>query len=129
MNYLARSPRAYRDSAVLTASRGQLVVMLYDGALRYLHQGSVAMQASDLQMSHKKLRQAENIIIHLRGVLDLEQGEIAGNLRMIYLFCQRHLLQARLDRDPEKVSQTAALLAQLREAWAAIAQSDAQRGN
>ncbi len=122
MSYLPHSPRAYRQSAVLTASREQLVVMLYDGALRYLHQAAVAMQAKDLQVSHIKLRRAENIIIHLRGVLDLEQGEIAEHLRLIYRFCQRHLLQARLDRDPEKVKQVAALLAQLRGAWATIAQ-------
>jgi flagellar protein FliS len=107
---------------VLTASREQLVVMLYDGALRYLHQAAVAVEAKDLQASHAKLRRAENIIIHLCGVLDLEQGEIAQRLQLIYMFCQRHLLQARLDRDPEKVRRVAGLLAQLRAAWAAIAQ-------
>ena len=96
--------------------------MLYDGALRYLNQAAVAMQAKDLQVSHTKLRRAENIIMHLRGVLDLGQGEIAERLSLIYMFCQRHLLQARLDRDPEKVKQVAALLAKLREAWATIAQ-------
>lgn len=122
MSYLPQSPRAYRQSAALTASREQLVVMLYDGALRYLNQAAVAMQAKDLQVSHTKLRRAENIIMHLRGVLDLGQGEIAERLSLIYMFCQRHLLQARLDRDPEKVKQVAALLAKLREAWATIAQ-------
>jgi len=118
----AHFPRTYRESAVLTASPAQLIVLLYDGALRYLHQAVVAIQANDLQLSHIKLRRAENIVMHLRGVLDLEQGEIPANLQLIYLFCQRHMLQARLDRDPEKVKQVAALLAQLREAWAAIAQ-------
>ena len=122
MSYTPHSPRAYRESAALTASREQLVVMLYDGALRYLNQAAVAMQAEHLQVSHIKLRRAENIIMHLRGVLDLDQGEIAEHLWLIYMFCQRHLLQARLDRDPEKVKQVAALLAQLREAWSAIAQ-------
>ncbi len=80
------------------------------------------MQANDLEVSHVKLRRAENIIVHLRGVLDLGQGPIAAQLQSIYLFCQRELLQARLERDPEKVKQVAALLAQLREAWSTIAQ-------
>ena len=122
MSYLSQSPRAYRESAVLTASRAQLVVLLYDGALRFLHQAAIAMQAKDIQSTANKLRRAENIINHLQGALDLEQGQVAENLNSIYLFCQRHLLQSRFDLDAEKVREVAALLATLREAWAAIAQ-------
>ncbi len=122
MSYPAPSPSMYRESAVLTASRGQLIVLLYDGALRFLRQAAVAMDAKDLQVSHIKLRRAENIIIHLRSVLDLEQGQIAESLELIYLFCQRRLLESRFDRDPRTVEQVAALLSQLRESWAAIAQ-------
>ncbi len=115
------SPRAYRESAVLTASPERLVVMLYDGARRFLHQAAVAMAADEIETSHFKLRRAEDIILHLRETLDLEQGEIAARLQLIYLFCQRHLGQARIERDPEKVERVSSLLGELREAWAAVA--------
>lgn len=118
--YLASSPNAYRESAVLTATPERLVVMLYDGARRFLHQAAVAMAAGQTELTHVKLRRAEAIIEHLRDTLDMEQGEVAQRLQAIYLFCARHLNQARLDRDPAKIEQVNALLGELREAWAAI---------
>jgi flagellar secretion chaperone FliS len=118
---LAYSPSAYRQSAVLTASPEQLVVMLYDGARRFLGQATVAMRAGDVETSHVKLRRAEAIISHLLETLDLDQGEIAGRLQSIYLFCNRHLNDARMQRDPQKIEQVNSLLGELRSAWSAAA--------
>ena len=119
--YIASSRHAYREAAVLTATGEQLMVMLYDGARRFLHQGAVAMAARDIELSHNKLRRAELIVMHLNDTLDLEAGDLAMNLRSVYLFCQQHLLRARLERDPTKVEEVSALLGQLRDAWAEIA--------
>jgi flagellar protein FliS len=107
------SPNAYRSSAVMTASPGQLVVMLYDGARRFLHQAAVAMGEGDTR--------AEDIIRHLRNTLDMDQGEIAARLQSIYTFSLSHLRQARLDQDPDKVMEIDDILGKLRESWAAIA--------
>jgi flagellar secretion chaperone FliS len=123
MTNLVASPGAYRQSAVLSASPERLVVMLYDGARRFLNQAAVAMGERNIELAHNKLRRAEDILLHLRETLDIEQGEVALRLRTIYLFCQGHLRQARLDQDPQKIEQVSALLTQLREAWAAIEQS------
>ena len=119
---LAASPLAYRQNAILAASPGRLVVMLYDGARRFLHQASAAMAEQEIAASHYKLRRAENIIIHLRETLDMDQGEVAERLASIYRFCQRHLMQARVERSPEKIQQVSDLLGELRDAWARIAE-------
>ncbi len=117
----AYSPKAYRQGAVLSAPPQRLIVMLYDGARRALHQAAAAMRAQQLELSHAKLRQAEDIIVHLRESLDHQQGgEVALRLESIYLFCQRHLRAARFERDAAKVEQVSTLLGELREAWAAI---------
>ena len=118
---LAYSPSAYRQSAVLTASPEQLVVMLYDGARRFLGQATAAMQAGDVQTSHLKLRRAEAIISHLLETLDLDQGDIALRLQSIYLFCNRHLNDARVQLDPKKIEQVNTLLGELRSAWSSVA--------
>jgi flagellar protein FliS len=124
MTPLAASDRAYRESAVLSASPEMLVVMLYDGARKFLFQAAVAMRDGQIELGHRKLRRAEDIIVHLRTVLDMEQGgEISARLEAIYLFCDRHLRQARFDRDPGKIEQVSALLGELREAFATISQS------
>ena len=118
--YSANPRNVYRQSAVLTATPQQLVVMLYDGARRFLHQAATAMRDDNVELSHAKLRRAESIISHLRDTLDMEQGEISAQLQSLYLFCNRHLSQARIDRDPDKIEEVSGLLGELREAWNAI---------
>ena len=116
-------PRAYRESAVLSAQPEQLIVMLYDGARRFLGQAAIAMGDGQVELAHRKLRRTEDILMHLREVLDMEQGgEIATRLQSIYMFCQSYLLKARLDRDPAKIDKVSAMLGELRDAWATIEQ-------
>jgi flagellar protein FliS len=116
-------PRAYRESAVLSAQPEQLIVMLYDGARRFLGQAAIAMGEGQVELAHRKLRRTEDILLHLREVLDMEQGgEIALRLQSIYMFCQSYLLKARLDRDPAKIDRVSAMLGELRDAWATIEQ-------
>ncbi len=113
---------AYQRAAVLTASQEQLIVMLYDGANRFLAQAAAAMNDHQVETAHNKLRRAEMIIGHLQASLDFEQGgELAPRLAAIYLFCQRHLNQARIYADPARIEQVRGLLGTLRDAWAQIA--------
>jgi flagellar secretion chaperone FliS len=117
----SRTRAAYQSSAVLTATQGQLIVMLYDGANRFLNQAAVAMRSGNIEIAHQKLRRAEMIISHLRASLDFDRGgQIAPDLLAIYVFCTRHLNSARVGRDPEKIEQVAGLLSPLRDAWAQV---------
>ncbi|HSZ69918.1 MAG TPA: flagellar export chaperone FliS [Solirubrobacteraceae bacterium] len=116
------SPQAYRENAVLSATPEQLVVMLYDGARRFLRQAGKAMRAGEVESAHNALRRAEMIVAHLDGVLDYELGEpIASQLHPIYRFCLTHLGRARIEQDPGKVDEVGGLLGELRESWAEIA--------
>ena len=79
---------AYKEQSILTATPGQLVVMLYDGCLRFLHQAAHAMRDEDMSLVDNRLSRAEAIIDELLATLDLEQGGvIASRLQGIYVFC------------------------------------------
>ena len=113
---------AYRQQSILTATPGQLVVMLYEGCGRFLRQSAHAMREGRADVAHAKWRRADAILGELLSTLDLEQGgEIASRLQGIYVFCQRHLLEAVRDQQPAKVDQVIELLDELREAWTQIA--------
>ena len=122
--YAPHSPNAYRANAVLTASHGQQIVMLYDGARRFLHQAGVAMSEGQTVVAHNKLGPAEDIVRHLRNTLDMDQGELPQRLNAIYTFSLSHLRQARLDQDAGKLTEVSDLLGQLRESWAAVASNE-----
>jgi flagellar protein FliS len=115
------SPQAYRDTSVLTASPEQLVVMLYDGAVRFLRQAEVAMDEHAWQHGFDRLSRGEAIIDELLATLNMDAGEIAERLQAIYVFSKRCLVEARLQRSPDKIRHVVALLADLREAWVKLA--------
>jgi flagellar protein FliS len=120
--YSAASTAAYKQQSVLTATRGQLVVMLYDGCLRFLNQAAHAMGEGQAGECDRRLKRAEAIIDELLSTLDLERGGvIASRLQGIYVFCNRHLLEARAERDPAMIETVAELLGELRDAWAQVA--------
>jgi flagellar secretion chaperone FliS len=120
--YSPSQTAAYKQQSILTATPGQLVVMLYDGCLRFLHQASYAMREENVGEAGRRLTRAEAIIDELLATLDLEQGGVvASRLQGIYVFCSKHLAEARLSREPAKIDKVAELLAELRDAWAQVA--------
>jgi flagellar secretion chaperone FliS len=113
---------AYKEQSILTATPGQLVVMLYDGCLRFLHQSAYAMREDDVVVAGNRLSRAEAIIDELLTTLDLEQGGvIASRLQGIYVFCSKQLVEARMNRDADMIDTVSGLLAELRESWAQVA--------
>ena len=113
---------AYKEQSILTATPGQLVVMLYDGCLRFLFQAAHAMRDGQHLEADKRLTRAEAIIDELLTTLDLEQGGVvASRLQGIYVFCKRHLIEERGQRDPEMVDKVSELLGELRESWVQVA--------
>jgi flagellar protein FliS len=120
------SPQAYRESSVLTASPEQLVVMLYDGVVRFLRQAEhLLREGGSFDQAHERMNRGEAIIDELLATLDMDQGQVAERLQAIYIYCKRCLTDARRDRDADKVVLVARLLGELREAWAQVAAGNA----
>lgn len=123
MNPYAASTAAYQEQAVLTATPGQLVVMLYDGIVRFLRQADVALNEQAVTHAHDRYNRADAIIDELQATLDMSQGKIAEDLEGIYVFWKKMLWEVRLERDRDKLARLIAMVDNLRGAWAQIAQS------
>jgi flagellar protein FliS len=96
---------------------GRLVVMLYDGALRFLHLGLDAMQRGNREALGLNLGKAQNIICELMCTLDMRAGQIAADLDALYRYCLRSLLVAHVEDRPECVEEVIRLISPLRDAW------------
>lgn len=121
MTTYASARQAYAEASVMTATPERLVVLLYDGAIRFLRQAAAAMQEGKLEAARYGMRRGEAIIDELNVSLDMEQGELSDRLRSIYLFCKRHLVEATIRRDAAPIEEVCHLLADLRVAWDTVA--------
>ncbi|MEN6386361.1 MAG: flagellar export chaperone FliS [Phycisphaerales bacterium] len=111
----------YQENSVTTQTQGRIVVMLYDGAIKFLKQAISSMQAGDHETKSKFLCKAEDIINELNTVLDMDAGgEIANNLRALYMFMIRNLHEANLKKDADKIEEVIKLLEDLNQSWKAI---------
>jgi flagellar protein FliS len=116
--------RVYRANSILTASPGQLVLILYDGALTALDSAREAFDrpADDsrrIEIINNNLRKAQRIIAELRATLDFKAGgEFALLMDRLYEYHNRRLFEANLRKRVEPVIEVQKLLGEVRDAWA-----------
>lgn len=107
----------YLENQVQTQPPAKLVLMLYDGTLRFLRQGKEAILAKKYDRTNYYLGRAEDILLELTASLNLEAGEVAKNLQALYDFMYRRLVEANMEKNPDKVDEVYRLLDGLRDTW------------
>lgn len=113
--------QAYRNVDINTVNRGKIVVMLYGGAITFLHKAKTHMEKKDYVNKGKFIIKAQNVIDELNFSLDMENGkEIAKNLRSIYMFLNRYLSQANIKCNVEMIDRSIHILERLRSAFEEI---------
>ena len=118
----AKSPySAYERTNVETADQRQLILMLYDGALRFMQRATAKIEANDIEGAHNYLIRARDIVSELLATLKPEKsGEIGENLKQLYTYLFNRLVEANLTKDVAIVQEVAQLMGTLREGWASI---------
>jgi flagellar protein FliS len=112
---------SYQRTAVSTQSRGRLIVMLYDGAIKFMKRAIQEIEAGNWAAKGDYLNRAQDIISELNAVLDMETGgEIARNLRRLYLYMNRRLTQANSKKDPQMIREVITLMEELNQSWKTI---------
>jgi flagellar protein FliS len=116
--------QAYRQTAVTTASKEQVLIMLYEAAIKHLKKASESCQKKDLAAKGVAVGKAHDIVMELSNSLDFTLGgEIAKNLERLYMFMIEQITQGNLNNDAVKFDQSRAMLENLLEGWrGAVAQ-------
>ena len=108
----------YQNTQVDTASREQILIMLYDGAIRFTRQAINSMEAGDQAGKIQGIQKAMAIVAEFRNTLDHKiGGEIAANLDALYAYMIQSLTQANLKNDPQPLHVVDGLLSDLRSTW------------
>ncbi len=112
---------AYQDNAVTTQSKGRLIVMLYDGAIRFSRLAIKEIENNNYEAKGRYINKAIDILNELNVVLDMDAGgEIAGNLRKLYIFMINRLSQGNIESDPQLIRDVIKLMEELNSSWKAI---------
>jgi len=110
--------QAYQKSAVHTMDQRKLIVMMYDGAIKFITLAIRRMGEQDRYGSHTNLSKAKSIIAELMASLNMDQGgDIAANLQKLYIYMFNELIESNINLDANKAEHVLSLLKELREAW------------
>jgi flagellar protein FliS len=111
----------YKEHAIGTQSKGRLIVMLYDGAIRFMNLAIKEMGAGNHAAKGQYIAKAQDIINELNAVLDMDAGgEVAANLRRLYCFMVRRLTEANNKKDTRLIRDVIDMMEELNQSWKAI---------
>jgi len=121
--------KQYEEQQIITASKEQLLIMLYDGAIRFAKIAKKAILVQDYEKSNQFLLKTQRIIAEFMGSLDLKSGnETTQQLFYLYEYLHHQLVQANIQKDTALVEDVLQHLVDLRKTWVAaieIAKQDA----
>ena len=117
--------REYQKTQINTSSEGKLIVMLYDGMIRYLKLTKEVIERKEnndgktwIEDACNNLTKVQNILFYLVGCLNKrEGGEIARNLNSIYWFLIDEITETNIEKNNEKIDLVLNLIVPLKEAW------------
>lgn len=122
--------KQYQKSSIETASREQILIMLYDGAIQFLNKARVAMQNKEIEETNNNLIRAQNIIQEFISSMDREVApQLAENLISLYEYFIRRLIQANMKHQIEPIDEVLKYLKSLKATWEQaiiLAQKEAQ---
>jgi flagellar protein FliS len=112
----------YLKTQVTTVEGIKLIVLLYEGAIKFLLTAQEGIREKNIAKRHNHIYRVLDILVELRNALNFSQGgEIATSLNALYLFMERHLTTANIQNDTQKIQEVVNMLSSLKEAWETIA--------
>ncbi len=100
----------------MTASPEELVMMLYNGIIRFVNEAKQAIDDKNIERAHNSITRAQDIVLELMSTLDM-QYDISKNLYSIYDYISRRLIEANLKKDKVALDEVESLISDLKDTW------------
>jgi flagellar protein FliS len=122
-----RPYQAYQNTQIQTSNQKQLIVMLFDGMNRFMNRAIQAIEDQDIEVAHANLHRTGQILLELLSTLREDKGgNIAVNLKKIYIYCYERIVIANLKKDASIVRDVQAILSNLGNGWKQIGRNKAE---
>ncbi|WHE06682.1 flagellar export chaperone FliS [Thermoanaerobacterium thermosaccharolyticum] len=106
----------YKRNSIMTASPEELVMMLYNGIIRFVNEAKQAIDDKNIEGAHNSITRAQDIVLELMSTLDM-QYDISKNLYSIYDYISRRLIEANLKKDKVALDEVESLVSDLKDTW------------
>ena len=106
----------YANNKIMTASPGQLTLMLYDGAIKFCNLAIMGIEKKDIPMAHTNIRKVENIITEFRSSLNFKYP-VAQDFENVYRYLYDRLVEANIHKDKEILEEVLSHLRTMRDTW------------
>jgi len=110
----------YKQTAVATASPEKLILMLYEGGLRFLKQADEAIEHNNLVEAGKAIGKTQEVVGELISSLNPEAGEVSKNLQSLYTYINGRLIEANLKKDRQIVKEILGMFQEFHATWSEI---------
>ncbi|BBJ27938.1 flagellar export chaperone FliS [Athalassotoga saccharophila] len=118
----------YLKNAILTASPAKLIEMLYDQIIELIQKAIANIENNEKR--NNILLRAQDMTIYLMSILDDQKGgQIAKNLRELYDFVYRSLVEGNIHKDPKKLEEAMEIMKGLLETWKEVEKKAGQKSN
>ena len=126
---MVNAAEAYRRQQILNAPPEQLTLMLYNGCLKFIDEGTAALQEKNYEAANNSLQKAQRIISEFRLTLNMEY-EIAHQLLPLYNYVYDRLVEGNIRSDISKIDEAKGIIVELRDAWVeAMKKARAEKGD
>jgi len=116
----------YEKQSVMTASPGELTLMLYNGCIKFIKMGIKYIEEGNIGEANNAIQKAQDIINELAVTLDMEY-EIAEQMYLLYEYMERRLIEANISKDMEILHEVEELIVELRDTWAEVIKLNRQQ--
>lgn len=116
MAQLKNAAERYQHNTVQTASPARIILMLYEGAIKFCNIGLDGIKEGDIQKSNMNIQKAEKIIVQLRMDLDMKYP-VAKEFDQVYDYIYRRLVEANMQKDAEVLEEALGHIKTMRDTW------------
>ena len=117
----------YLRNKILTASPGELTLMLYDGTIRFINVAIKAIEDGDIQKANENIIKTQDIISELQSTLN-HKYPVAQDFDNIYVYVKQRLVDANIAKDAEILEECAKHMRSLRDTWKEVMKRAPQQG-
>ena len=109
----------YRKNSITGANPGQLTLMLYNGAMKFIKTAIICMEKKDISGANNAIIKTQEIIRYLNETLN-HQYEPSKNLSSLYNYIYRQLVEANVKKDIVILEDVSPMIEELRDIWVTV---------